>query len=418
MLKIYKIVKREFLTKVFTRGFIISTILGPVFMIGIILAPAYFMTLGSDKPLKIGVLDYTATFAEPLRVALRDTLSTGEREFQFIEIDIKDYTQQTANYLAAIESGEFKGIVVIPENVYGSDSVLFMAKTVSDLELVQRLRNGISGIVRHQRLQLEKLDPVKIEQLTRGISIYTIKVHEGTETARGFGEEYLTAMIFLVILYMTIIIYGSSIMRSVIEEKSSRIIEILLSSCNSFQLMMGKLFGVGAVGLVQYVIWVSMGMGVFMIVTNTMPAIADSVTVSISALIFFIIFFIIGFFTFSALYAAVGAMCSDMQDAQAVSMPVTLLIVLPFLISFMVIRDPTSDIARILSLLPFFTPLIMFLRVLLIHPPGLEIVLSILINLVTIVGILWVTAKIYRVGILMYGKRATLPEIIRWIKYR
>ncbi|UCF62982.1 MAG: ABC transporter permease [bacterium] len=418
MLKIFKIVKREFLTKVFTRGFIISTILGPVLMIAIILAPAYFITLGSDKPVRIGILDYTATFGEPLRTTFQDTLNTGERKFQFSDIDIRDYTMQTVNYLSLVETGEFKGIVVIPENVYESDSVLFMAKTVSDLELVQRLRNGISSIVRQQRLKLENLDPVKIGQLTRGISIYTIKVYEGTETARGFGEEYLTAMIFLVILYMTILIYGSSIMRSVIEEKSSRIIEILLSSCNSFQLMMGKLLGVGAVGLVQYVIWVTMGMGVFVIVTNTMPAIAESITFSTTALLFFVIFFIIGFFTFSTLYAAVGAMCSDMQDAQSVSIPVTLLIVLPFLISFMVIRDPASEISQILSLLPFFTPLIMFLRVLLIHPPGIEIFLSILINLLTIVGIIWITAKIYRVGILMYGKRATLPEILRWIKYR
>ena len=268
-----------------------------------------------------------------------------------------------------------------------------------------------------KRLQDAGFDPEKVKQLTKKVSVQTIKLVKGEEKERGFDQEYISSMIFLFMLYMTIIIYGSTMMRGVVEEKSSRVIEVLLSSTNSFHLMIGKLFGVGSVGLVQYIIWVSMGMVTFFIATQTMPVMAEFINVSPIILLYFILFFVIGFFTFSTLYMAVGAMCSDMQDAQSLSAPVTILVILPFIISFMVIKDPTTDIAQILSFLPFFTPLIMFLRINLVAPPLWEIAVSVLINFVTIILIIWVSARIYRVGILMYGKRPTIPEIIRWVKY-
>jgi ABC-2 type transport system permease protein len=414
--KIIRILKREFLTKVFTKGFLIATVIGPILMIGIMIAPAYFLTMVSEKSLWIGIVEETGDFSAKLSEIFPDTLSSGEFRLNFFQITPQEYQEKVENYKSEIEAGTYNALLVIPADVYDSITVTYLAKTVSDIDLIQQLRNGLSNIINNERLQRAGLNPAEIKNLMRQVDIQTIKIQKGEEQARGFDQEDLTAVIFLLILYMTIILYGSSVMRSVIEEKSSRIIEVLLSSINSFQLMMGKLIGVGAVGLIQYVIWAGMGLIVFLLVSSSSPQMAEFIKISPDIFFYFIIFFIVGFFTFSTLYAAIGAMCSDMQDAQTLSAPITLLVILPFIISFMVIRDPTSEAAQILSFLPFFTPLIMFLRILLIDPPVREILFSLLINSLTIILITWVAGRIYRVGILMYGKRPTLPEIIRWIR--
>jgi ABC-2 type transport system permease protein len=418
MNKMLKIIKREFLTKVFTRGFLIATILGPVFIIAIILAPAYFLNVAGKKPITIGVVDYSQIMQERLAETFPDTLKSGVPHLNFAPLSTEDYSYNPDKYKAQVDNGALNAILIIPDNVLDSATVTYIGKTVSDLDLMQSLKRGMTGIINNERLRRAGLDPDRVKELTRSIRINSMKIEKGETRARGFDEEYISAMIFLFILYITIIVYGSSIMRSVIEEKTSRIVEVLLSSTNSFQLMMGKLLGVGAVGLVQYIIWAAMAGAVILAATSSVPAMAEAVQFSPTILLYFILFFIIGYFTFSTLYTAVGAMCSDMQDAQTLSTPVTLFIVLPFMISLTVIRDPTTDLAQILSFLPFFTPLIMFVRILIVKPPIWEIVSSVLINILTILLITWLAARIYRVGILMYGKRPTVPEMIKWIRYK
>jgi ABC-2 type transport system permease protein len=417
MSKIFKIIKREFLTKVFTKGFLIGTMLGPIFLLGIMFGPAYFMSVSTEEPMTFRLVDHSGFFIEKVYTTFDDTLKNGQKEYLFSPIEPSLYNKNPKKYQKDLQDGIIKGILIIPDDIFNNGKMTFISKSLGDISLIQKLQNGISEIVNSKRLQEAGFDPEKVKQLTKKVSVQTIKLVKGEEKERGFDQEYISSMIFLFMLYMTIIIYGSTMMRGVVEEKSSRVIEVLLSSTNSFHLMIGKLFGVGSVGLVQYIIWVSMGMITFFIATQTMPAMAEFINVSPIILLYFMLFFVIGFFTFSTLYMAVGAMCSDMQDAQSLSAPVTILIILPFIISFMVIKDPTTDIARILSFLPFFTPLIMFLRINLVSPPIWEIAVSVLINFITIVLIIWVSARIYRVGILMYGKRPTVPEIIRWVKY-
>ncbi|MFZ0389237.1 MAG: ABC transporter permease, partial [Calditrichia bacterium] len=248
--------------------------------------------------------------------------------------------------------------------------------------------------------------------------IQTLKVVKGEEQEKGFEEEYVISMVFLFLLYMTLILYGQTIMRSIIEEKTSRIVEVLLSSANSFQLLMGKLLGVGSVGLVQYVLWSVLASVGFIIGTASVPNLSDVFSISPMIMFYFILFFIIGYFTFSTLYAAAASLSSDMQDMQSLSMIVTILVIIPFVVSFAIVRNPTSDLSQVLSFIPFFTPLLMFMRISLVTPPLWEILLAIGINLVTIVGIIWLSARIFRIGILMTGKRPTLPEVIRWVRYR
>ncbi|MEJ2634922.1 MAG: ABC transporter permease, partial [Calditrichia bacterium] len=344
MKKTIKIIKREFLTKVSSKGFLIGTVLGPILMIGLLLGPAYFMNMSQDNAMTIQLVDYSRNLAENVRETFSDTLTNGQPRFVFSQIQPETYERDRDLYRGDIEKGGVDAILVIPEDILQNGSVSYLSKSVSDIDLIQRLQNGLSEIINARRLQNAGYDPSLIKELTQKVDFRTIKVVKGEEKARGFDQEFLSSMIFLFILYMTIIVYGSSIMRGVIEEKSSRIVEVLLSSTNSFELMMGKLLGVGSVGLVQYIIWAGMGMAAVFMATNSMPGIAQYINVSPAVLFYFVLFFVVGFFTFSTLYAAVGAMCSDMQDAQSFSTPVTLLIVIPFFISFAVIKDPTTTL--------------------------------------------------------------------------
>ncbi|MEJ2050574.1 MAG: ABC transporter permease, partial [Calditrichota bacterium] len=274
MKKMIIILKREFLTKVVTRGFIIGTLLGPFFMIGIMLGPAYFMTLSHESPMTISVVDNTNQLYSGLTESLADTLSDGQPRYIFMEVRSQDYAKNPTSYRTKVDDGNINAILIIPKNIMIGEEVTYISRVVSDFNVIQSLRNALTQSVNNKRLANAGLDPQQIKNLTKQVNVKTVKVMHGEEKARGFDQEYISSMIFLSILYMTIILYGNSMMRGVIEEKTSRIVEIMLSSTNSFRLLLGKLFGVGAVGLVQYLIWAAMASTVFFLATQSMPAIA------------------------------------------------------------------------------------------------------------------------------------------------
>lgn len=418
MNKIFIIVKREFLTKVMTKGFLIGTLLGPVFMLGIMFLPAYFMNMSHDEAVTMGVVDQSGIMAPKLYSVFDDTLKNGEPRYNIHSISPEDYRANEQKYRDQIDSKALNMLLLIPADVLQGGTVTYMAKSISDIEFIQTIRQRLNSVVNKIRLEKAGIDPREIARLTTKIKLKTVKIVKGKEEEKGLGQEYIVSMVFLFILYFTLIFYGNAIMRGVLEEKTSRVIEILLSSTNSFKLMLGKLLGVGSVGLVQYMFWALMGFAGFMFAASQIPDAFQNVSFSPTIFIFFIIFFILGFFEFATLFAAVGAMCSSQDDVQALGTPVTMMIVIPFMISFMVIRDPTSSLAQILSLIPFLTPMLMFLRISLVMPPVWEIAVALLLNIAAILLFTWISAKIFRVGILMHGKRPTVPEIFRWLKYK
>jgi ABC-2 type transport system permease protein len=212
--------------------------------------------------------------------------------------------------------------------------------------------------------------------------------------------------------------YGITVMRGVIEEKSSRIVEVIASSVKPTQMMMGKLIGIGLVGLTQYAIWVGSAaaitaFGASMVASRglTMPKLP------ISLLIYFVIFFLLGYFLYATLYAMVGAMVSTEEEAQQAQMPVTMLIVVPMLLFGMVMNNPSSGMSIGLSMVPFFAPTLMMMRISLVNPPMWQVLTSIGGMVVAILAAVWLAARIYRVGILMYGKRPSIAELGRWLRY-
>jgi ABC-2 type transport system permease protein len=210
--------------------------------------------------------------------------------------------------------------------------------------------------------------------------------------------------------------YGMTVMRSIIQEKTTRIIEVLLSAANPFQIMAGKILGLGSVSFTQYLIWALFGMILLVFGAQVMPVSAEAFSFSPMILFYFVLFYVLGYFLFASMYAGVGAVTNNDQEAQQLATPITFMLIIPIiLISFMV-KNPDSTVVQVLSYIPFFSPIIMFARINLASPPLIEIWASIIILIITIIFMIWIVSKIFRIGILMYGKRPTLPEIAKWLR--
>ncbi len=419
MNKILTIIKREFMTKFFTKGFLIGTLLSPFIMLGLIFFPALLGDIDQERTNHFHFVDQSGTLASQMNTLFNDTLSDGSPEFQLTEISPATFASDRQRLETALEEDAMDAILVIPENVLSNGKIDFLATSVGGLSVLGKMEGRFQEAINKIRLQDAGLDPDNVEKLTANVDINTLKVGGGEQSEDAFDQQMIMAVVFLFFLYMSSILYGNSVMRGVLEEKTSRIIEVLLSSSNSFQLMMGKIFGVGSLGLAQYLVWMVVGGLGFFIAGSTAPSLLNNISVEPIVFLYFILFYMIGFFQYSSLYAAAGAMSNTQEDAQGLSTPVTFLIIIPFLLSLTLgMQNPDGTISTILSILPFFAPMVMFVRMALVDPPMIEIVLSLVVNVAAIIFFIWLCAKIYRVGVLMYGKRPTVPEMIKWLRYR
>jgi ABC-2 type transport system permease protein len=228
---------------------------------------------------------------------------------------------------------------------------------------------------------------------------------------------FLFASILLVAIYTAVFMWGQALMTSVIEEKTNRVVEVMVSSVSPGTLLGGKLLGVGAAGLAQFMAWaLTMGLIGLYVGSGAVAGGAAVPEVSLTVLVAFVTFFLLGFFLYGSLYAAVGAAVNSMQEAQNLILPMMAPVILAMMFFPMVVRSPDSTLAVTLSLIPLLSPLLMFLRISVLTPPLWQVALSVVLTGLTIWGVVWVAARIYRVGILMYGKRPTFPEIVRWVR--
>ncbi len=415
--KIKTIVKKEIKLKVMTKGFLIGTLLGPLIILLFTFGPAFFIALSEKKPVNLVVVENTGRLQSEFQKVFNDTLENGMSRFRITFMDSLAFQQKQNELFAQLEKGKLKAVVVIPSTIFSNGKAIYYSKSASDIDFISNLKERLSNVVNREKMRQAGVDPLLVERLSTPVKLETRKVQKGSVQKSNVGQVWAMAFVFTMMLYMTSIFYGNAVMRGVLEEKTSRIVEILLSSINAFQLMLGKIIGIGLVGLIQYLFWGLMGIVGFVLVSVSKPEFVKYLQVQPSAFAYFVIFFLIGYFQIAGLFAAVGSMASSEEDMQPLSMPVNMLVIIPFIMGFSVIGNPGSSLGQILSFIPFFTPLIMFLRVLLISPPWYEVWGAIALNIGAIVLFGWISARIYRVGILMYGKRPNLPEIIRWIRY-
>ena len=418
MNKIWTIIKREYKETVFKKSFIIMTVLTPLLMVGVSVLPALLMTVQSEDQVTIHVLDNSHRIYPRLGHILTDTLKNGQKRFKLIPLQaVNNFEAFMKEEKQKIGKGEIYGLLFIPSDVMDNGRFEFYAKNVANVSINRSIRNAVNQLVTRYKIERSGLSPDLVKELTRQVEMKTVKItKEGLVKERGFVDEYFSTFVLVMILYMSLLLYGAAIMRSIVEEKSKRIVEVLLSQSNPFQLMAGKILGLGAVGITQYLIWISFGIGLIFFGGRIMPVSTKYFNYSPEIFIYFVLFYILGYLIFSVLYAGVGALSNTDREAQQLSMPIILFLIVPIMFIGYIIQNPDTNLSIGLSLFPLFSPILMFARINLADPGMVQILASILILIVSIIVLIWVVAKIFRVGILMYGKRPSLPEIIRWLR--
>jgi ABC-2 type transport system permease protein len=431
------IIKREYLTKVKNKSFIIMTILSPIIMIVLITVVAYLSQLNNDKVRAISVLDESGL--------VQNTFNNSENTTYLILPnmsleDAKAIAKETSSYglLHINKSNDIDSI---------SNSIKFYSEETPSLTLISNLESQLE----------KKLTNIKLEQ--KGVDVEMINASKvyieiAQESFEGETSSKIDSIVKLIfggaagyLLFMFIIIYGNMIMRSVIEEKTSRIIEVIISSVKPVQLMLGKIIGTSLAGITQFVIWIILG-GILMTIVSMVlgidmaqmqtpqqevlqqamenPEVSSQVQNLINAfynlpitnlIVAFILFFIGGYLLYSSFYAAIGAAVDNETDTQQFLLPVMMPLILAVYIGiFTVIEDPHGTVSTIFSFIPLTSPVVMLMRI----PFGVPIwqqLVSFLILIGTFMFTVWIAAKIYRVGILMYGKKPSYKELIKWIKY-
>lgn len=426
--KMFTVLRREFLSRLKTKGFIIGTLLTPIFLIAMAVLPGLLIFLKSDKPKQIAVIDQTGVILDSLLANLNEKNAAGQRLYEFIKQETPAAALEAAKkaLAAQVDNGALDGYLIIPASIYEEGRADYYAKSVTNFRDHGRIRSVISRAVKERRIAESGLKSEQIRQLVQKVELLTFRIAAGGKEEEDRGSTQALVFILVMFIYLAMLIYGQIVMRSVIEEKSSRVIESVISAVKPFQLMAGKILGIGALGFTQYSIW-ALAMGLLSLygikvagLLAPRSANASSFampTVTPEALIFFVVFFVAGYFIFSIMYAGVGAMVNSEQDAQQYVGPLSMLVVIPFLSIWHIIGNPNSQLSVILSLIPFFSPITMYARMLVQMPPVWQVALCLALIVVTIIGMTWVVGRIYRVGVLMHGKRPTIPEIIKWIRY-
>lgn len=432
------IIKREYLTKVKNRSFIVMTIVSPVIMVLLFAAVAYLTQLNNQKVRVISVLDETG-------IAKTVFEDDTYRKFQYLEgMDL-----ETAKKLMTEADTNTYGMLYIPakeDYIELAKSIKFYAEETPSLNVISELEGKLSKKITELNLAKNNIDVLEIQAATARVSLQQ-ETYEGEKTSKmdnvlklvfGLAAGYL--------LFMFIIIYGNMIMRSVIEEKTSRIIEIIISSVKPVQLLFGKIVGTSLAGITQFLIWMVIG-GFLMTITpvlfgfdlqaagpqqelvnqaiekNEMQEIVAEVWAGIRHLpilnlvLAFIFYFIGGYLLYSSLYAAIGAAVDNETDTQQFMMPILMPLMLAVYVGiFTVIEDPHGTVSTVFSFIPFTSSVVMLMRI----PFGVPIwqqIVSLVLLFVTFFGCVWFAAKIYRVGILMYGKKPSYKELLKWLKY-
>jgi ABC-2 type transport system permease protein len=421
--RIWVVVRQEYLMKVRTKAFLFGTFVVPVLFAAMAVLPAYFMNKSVDQPGTYAVVDETGLLMGPLTRALDDSSKTGERLFTLVPEPANGRSREDLKRElgARVFARQLAGFFLVPADAVEGGEVAFGATSVSDFQRNQSIHASLNEAVREVRISRTKLDPAELKAVLKPIPLSTFKVGEKGEVKKDSGTTFFVAYAFGICLYMILLIYGGMMLRAALEEKTSRSSEVMVATIRASTLMGGKIIGIGLVGLTQVSIWALLIALFSSSSALIMPAGSQEVLAEIGITpvmgIFFVVYFLLGFFFYASLYGAMGAMVSSETEAQQAQMPLMIPLVVALMFMFMALRDPNAPLVRIISLIPFFSPIMMTVRICVVTPPWWEIGLSVVLLLASIYGAMWIAGRIFRVGLLMYGKRPTLPELVKWVRF-
>ena len=422
MRKIWAVVRREFLERVRTKWFIVSTVLGPIFMIGITVLPAVLASRSGAAQRVVVVEEGEGALGQRLITQLS---SGGRFTASLVRVRPGEAARVVDSLTAQVQQKLLDGYVIVTSATVESGIAEYRGRNVSSLRDMALIEGILRQVVVMERLTRNGIDPAVVQEAQMRIDLRTLRITRRGATGETGEATFALAYIVGIVLYMAILLYSVNVMRSVIEEKQTRIIEVLVSSLRPFQLMLGKVIGVGGVGLFQFSIWGAAAALIFRYrqTVFTMLGVPADQAAQIhlppvgGALVMLVLaYFLLGYVLYSALFAVVGASVNTESEAQQAQMPAMMPLIAAIVMFPVVLQEPSGQLATTMALVPFFSPIIMPIRYAASEVPGTEVALSLAVLALTTIAVVWLAARIYRVGILMYGKRPSLREMLRWAR--
>jgi ABC-2 type transport system permease protein len=417
-MKVFHVIRREYIENVRRRSFVISTMLVPLLMAAFFVLPVLLALFVPDRQYRVVVVDQVGGVASAVAKALDDTLKSGQPMYAVESVETPaDFDAERAARIRAIQRGEVDIVVTVPSSVLADGKAEYVTREARNFNIFERFTDVVSDAVVARRLSAQGFDFERVKTLTEPVKMEMSRVSvTGEVEEKNFLAEYGLVFIFVMILYMAMLSWGITISRSIIDEKGSRVIEVLLSSLTARDLMLGKLIGVGLAGLTQLTIWAVLGLAMSSYAASSAVAVLASLHIPPAVFGYLILYFLLGFLLYSALFMTVGAACSTDQDAQQFQGLITLPMIVPLMTLMLLIQNPASTFAVVLSMIPLFAPMMMLARIILLEPPLWQILLSAALLLLAIYFSISFAARVFRVGILMYGKRANLRELVHWYR--
>jgi ABC-2 type transport system permease protein len=409
--KSLKVALWEFREKVTSKAFIISLVIMPVVMVLFGVLPGLLVSRPDSDATVIGIIDETGNIVNPLAKKLDEKfkLPDGRPNYIIRNIGVSgnlNTKKDGANLL--VTSGELSGYFYFPPTIFDSGKVEYRSENVSNIKIEERFSRTIEEVIVESRIINNGLDPSLVKKIIANVDVKSIKISQkGEEKESGFLETFFSGYIVIMMLFFLVMTSGQLLIRSVVEEKSNRVIEVLLSSCSAQDLMTGKILGLSGLGILQMFIWGIIGFAISMKTGTNIFALEN--------LLLSLVYFILGYIFYSAIFVAAGSPVTTEQEAQQITTYVSLLLIFPIVIAIPVMQSSNSLWIKILSFIPLLTPTLMALRIPVQMPALWEILSTMMLLLISSIFMMWVAGKIFRVAILSYGKRPTLTELIRWV---
>jgi ABC-2 type transport system permease protein len=428
MRKLFAVLKREYLQAVRKKMFIFMTLFFPVLMTGVMALPMLMMAKSLTGK-KVAVIDGTGQLRDAFAKTPNPPQKKSRNELpidlavEYVDAHARSATDVAKSYLSRLTSREndkLDAVLVIPSDAFDSEAarMILYSRAATDFITQQALGSAANRAIYRHRLLARGLDPDSLDKLMRNVPVDAVQLSRSGEQKKGGELNFLMGFIMAALVIIPSLVYGLEIMRGIIQEKTDRVVEVLISSMSPRQLLTGKIIGVALVGLTQVSVWILAGTSLALFFGTSAAMAGVNVMQFLRPIVFlyFPIFFLLAYFTFVCIYAIGGAVCNSEKEAQQLIAPISMIMMLPWFLMFVIITNPDASMSVAFSLSPVFGPITMFVRTLVSEPPVWHILLSIAISIATILVFFWVTAKIFRVGILSYGKRPTIPELWRWLK--
>ena len=406
--KILSLIQREYMHVVRRKAFVIGTLLTPVFFAVVLFLPQYLADRDT-KQITIAVHDYSGKVAAQLESALAEnTLDNGDPKYDLEIIDGTDEAIGEAKKRVADK--DVRALLIVPKDVLASNQVDLYMRSLTEFNVRGEIKGGVTSLVRNFRLDEKGIPAAVIGEVMRPVSLEVISVVD--KEKKDTSSVVIVSVVFVFLLYMTLIMYGTSIMMAVIEDKTTRVYEVMLSCVTARQILFGKVLGVGLASLTQYAIWAT----AFFALKSAKPIPQmENISVAPGVLILLLMLFLLGYLVYALLYAALGSVCSSTQDAQQVQWPLLMFLIIPMAMMAPLMMNPDGTLAMVLSLFPMTAPVAMPLRLGVTSPGAAQIAICLALLAATAYIAYVVSGRVFRIAILVHGKRPKWKQVIGWL---